>query len=97
MTSYSENIWWDVFDIWTKASNNRLLEVLPCSVFPNIVSSYLKTIGDTSTCKFSVLCKDKNKGVKERIISFLLTIAKKADNNDILQYILSDFNNIKPR
>jgi len=98
MTSYSDNIWWAVFNIWTKTSNNTLLEVLSCSVSPNIVLTYLKTIGDTSNCTFNVSrCKDGNNGVNERITNFLLTIAKNADNNKILPHVLDDFDNIKPR
>jgi len=99
MTSHSDNIWWTVFNIWTNASNNRLLEVLSCSVSPNIVPTYLETIGSKSGClpKKGSKCKDKNNGVNERIISFLLTIAKNADNNKILEYILDNYDNIKPR
>jgi len=98
MYSYSDSIWWAVFDIWMKTSNNTLLEFLSCSVSPYIVRTYLKRISDTLNCTFKVSrCKDKNNGVNELINGFLLTIAKNADNNEILQYILDDFDNTKPR
>jgi len=94
----SDTIWWEVYNIWTKTSDNTLLEFLSCSVSPYIVPTYLKIIGDTSNCTFKgSTCKDKNNGVNERINSFLLTIAKNADNNKILRYIFDDFDNIKPR
>jgi len=87
-----------VFNIWKKTSDNTLLEFLSCSVSPYIVPNYLKKIRQTSTCTFDTLiCKNANIRVNGRIISFLLTIAKNADNNKILQYIFDNFDNIKPR
>jgi len=87
-----------VFNIWKKTSNNTLLEFLSCSVSPHIVPNYLKLIGNTSNCIFDVLrCKNENIRVNERIISFLLTIAKNANDYLTFQYILDDFDNIKSR
>jgi len=90
---------WSVFDVWIKTSNKQLLEFLSCSASPPIVRNYLDIIVNTSKiCIFHVSgCKDANIRVNERVNSFLLTVARNADNSVILKYILDNFDKIKPR
>jgi len=95
--SDSISIWWSVFDIWSQTSNNKLLEFLSCSVSPYIVRNYLPIIANTSNCNFNANCKDVNIPINERINNFLLIVAKHADNSVILQYILNNYDKLKPR
>jgi len=96
MASDSDSTWWSVFNIWTKTSNNKLLEFLSCSVSHYIIRNYLNIIANTSNCN-APNCKDANIPINERINNFLLIVAKNAHNSVILQYILNNFDKLKPR
>jgi len=75
-----------MLDISKREHNKQILEYLTCSENPNIILIYLNKIMDNITLELN-----------DRVNIFLRIIAKHAKNIKILEYILENFEKIKPR
>ncbi|KAL6419975.1 hypothetical protein ACFW04_011032 [Cataglyphis niger] len=83
------SIWNDVFDIYIKESDSKYLKFLACSGNIAIIQNYTLLMA----------MKDDNITAKSRdhINSFHFIIAKHAKNEIMLDYILANFEKIRPR
>jgi len=89
--------WQPMFHVWQKASDNRLNELLSCSASFFQIHNYLDTThGTMKECISIETCKT-NMQIKERINRFLDVVARHAKNNTVLEYIITNFEKIKPR
>lgn len=92
-------IWSTMLEKWALDSDNRILEFLTCIAHPNPIQEYLntKTLQIYMDLKFS----QKNIFSKfqdiDRVNRFLMTIMKHVKNDVILEYVLQNFEEIKPR
>jgi len=82
----NDSIWMKMLDIYKKKYNKKILEYLTCSENSNIIQIYLNKIADNVTLK-----------INDNVNIFLRIIAKHAKNIEILEYILENFEKIKPR
>lgn len=80
-------VWMKVLEIYKTESDNKILEYLTCSEDPNIIRMYLEQISTDN-----IILKDN-----DHINVFLHLIAKHAKNIDVFEYILENFEKIKPR
>jgi len=96
MTSNSNIILWSVLNTWN-SYNYKLLEFLSCSISPNIVRNYLKIIATSENCILKSNCKYPIIQGNDRTSGFLLTVAKNVNNIEILNYILDNFDYVRPR
>ncbi|KAG5346782.1 AMPN Aminopeptidase, partial [Acromyrmex charruanus] len=81
----SDFIWMKMLDISKREHNKKILEYLTCSENLNIIRVYLNEMTDISL------------EINDRVNIFLRIIAKHAKNIKILEYILNNFEKIKPR
>ncbi|XP_029160756.1 glutamyl aminopeptidase-like [Nylanderia fulva] len=88
-------VWKIVLQEWIVTSNNRIWEFLTCITHPNSIKEYL------NDKYLEVLFSWKNASSKfrniDRVNRFLFTITKHAKNSEILDYILNNFDKLKPR
>ncbi|KYN22305.1 Aminopeptidase N, partial [Trachymyrmex cornetzi] len=80
------SIWMKMLDISEREHDKQILEYLTCSENPNIIQIYLNKITENMSLK-----------INDRVNIFLRIIAKHAKNIEILEYILENFEKIKPR
>jgi len=78
-----------MMDMYKKEPNKKILEYLTCSEDSYIVRVYLDIISSND----NILALEIN----DRINLFLRIVAKNAKNLEIFEYILENFDNIKPR
>ncbi|XP_029160653.1 glutamyl aminopeptidase-like [Nylanderia fulva] len=88
-------IWKTVLEEWMSDSDNRIWEFLTCIAHPNSIKEYL----DDKNLEVAVSLKNVSLKVRniDRVNRFLFTITKHAKNNEILDYILNNFDKLKPR
>lgn len=81
----NDSIWMKMLDISKREHNKKILEYLTCSENSTIIQTYLNSISDNITLEINV-----------RVNIFLRIIAKHARNIEVLEYILENFEKIKP-
>jgi len=96
MASDSNVTWQIVFNMWIEEADDKLIEFLTCSVSPNILINYLNIINNPAKDCIKQ-CKNANMLIKEHINRFFLIVAKRTRNMIILDYILRNFEKLKPR
>jgi len=100
-TSYYDTItkinWRPMLHEWQKGSNNRFNELLSCSISFFQVHNYLDvTHGTMENCTSTGTCEVKMQ-IKERINRFLDVVVRHAKNHTVLEYIITNFEKVKPR
>jgi len=95
MTLDSNIIWRKTFDMWVKVSDDIVMESLTCSGSPNFIRNYLNV--EDTTAFFCTKCKTPSMQRKDHVIRFFLIVAKHARNKITLDYIIKNFEKIKPR
>jgi len=96
--NYLSNVtWWTLIDAWMK-DDNELLEYLYCL---DPYRYYLNILINNNNESEAYIQRISDKYTKmqpnDRVNCFLLTITKHAKDNIVLEYILADLMNIKPR
>jgi len=81
--------------MWTKISDDKLMEFLTCIASPNIIHNYLNL--ENTYAYMCIICKLPSKQIKDHIIRFFLIVAKHARNKITFNYIIKNFEKIKPR
>ncbi|XP_071577670.1 aminopeptidase N-like [Temnothorax nylanderi] len=86
----------DVFDTWMNKADSKLLEYLSCPASPYIIIDYLNIIvNKLKICDLKVpSCKYIRMHRNELVNSYLITIAKHVMDNEVLKYILKNFDKI---
>ncbi|XP_070155132.1 aminopeptidase N-like [Polyergus mexicanus] len=92
-------IWSTMLEKWALDSDNRILEFLTCIAHPNPIQEYLntKTLQVYLDLKFSqkdIFSKFQD---IDRVNRFLMMIMKHVKNDVLLEYVLQNFEEIKPR
>lgn len=85
--------WLKILNLWKKTRDNKILDYLTCTNNSEIIFSYLsRTMNEHDFKNTTILFQ-----ATEHISIFFSIVAKHARNNKILEYILINFNAIKPR
>ena len=87
-------IWKTVLEKWISDSDYKIFEFLTCIAHPNSIKEYLE---DKNLAIVSLKCNILNFRDIDRVNRFLFIIIKHAKNDEILEYILNNFENLKPR
>jgi len=98
MASDSNFIWRKMFEKWMRYSDDIVMESLTCSGSPNFIHDLLHVEYNYNTVTvMCVICKPHRMQHKDHVIRFFLIVAKHAKNKITLDYIIRNFEKIKPR
>lgn len=86
--------WSKVLNLWKQTRDNKILEYLTCTNNSDIIFSYLSQTMKEHDHTNNIM---KSFQPTERISIFFSIIARHAKNDEIFEYILTNFNAIKPR
>ncbi|XP_025271109.1 aminopeptidase N-like [Camponotus floridanus] len=89
-----ESPWWRVYHLGKEKFKSKLLKFLSCPEDSKFIKPYLNLIKNDSTTSIIFL---KDFSDKDYINYFLFTIAKHARNPVVLDFILKELENIRPR
>ncbi|XP_070169665.1 uncharacterized protein [Polyergus mexicanus] len=92
--SYENSTWWAVHRMGKEKFKTKVLEFLACPEHPDFIIDYLNMIGNNSETSIMLL---KDFRDQDYINCFLLTIAKYARKDKVLNFILNKFKEIKPK
>jgi len=84
-----------VFDKSNKF-DDKVMEFLACNESPNIIQNYLNIINNPPKDCIKH-CKNVNELTKDHINRFFLVVVKHARNEITFNYIMRNFEEIKPR
>jgi len=88
--------WQPMLHVWYNVSDNRFNELLSCSIYFFQYNKYLETFGYEGNIKMTEKCMIKMQK-KECFNRFLDVVARHARNNTTLEYIITNFEKIKPK
>lgn len=91
-----------ILEEWMSTSDHKLLEFLTCVAHPNPMKEYLNVENltvylDLKETDFSQKNISVNFRDLDRVKRFLFMIMRHAKNDEILEYILENFEKVKPR
>lgn len=86
--------WWRVYHLGKKKFKTKFLKYLACPEDSHFIKDYLNLINSNSTTSIMFF---KNLSDQDYVNYFLFTIARHAKNPDVLDFILHNLENIKPK